>query len=395
MSQELMSRATEAVSETPVEVNEADFSPEADAARMEKLHEALKGSGPDAEDAPADQEGTEEREPDGKFKAKTEKTEPAKAKAAEPTPGALTEARKLIESGNPEDIDRACQLAFGKSVKDLRFHTRQWDEFRRKFTQSETAAAAKQTAAERTLSEVRSTAQNLLPVALAKAALDAGDAMGFLKHLGSNPDDFQRRLITQMTGQNQSVKDPEAAARLDRLERERAAERAENQRVNSENAQLRTQQAVQRQAETITKELTASGDARFLKVAAKPHFVQKVYDLQCRYFSPPKAGQSHGSTITEIEAAELAWDELYGDVVDATPSRQGRPKPVATETRQGRANPAERGGPRSTANVRQAQAAETAPDDDDSSLDYTDDTARRAHEERLLRRLRTFEQSNA
>lgn len=400
-----MTNGTQAVTEDVTEINEADFSPEADAARMAELHESLKGDAADAEEVPAE-DGDEERGPDGKFKAKPKDDKAALAKAkpkaeAEPLPGALGKARRLMrEATTPEEVDEACRLAFGVGVEDVKFSTKQWDGFKKRFNEAKAITTEREAAATKLQAEVRQSARNLLPLANAQICLETGDALGFLKLLGSNPDDFQRRLITQMTGHGQPVKDPEVTAQLEQIKRERAAERAEAERLAAENKSLQTMQAAQRQGELIAKELSASEDPRFVKVATKPKFVQRVYELQCEYYKPPAKGQQMGSTITEIEAAELAWDEFYGDVVDSPVDRAANRGP----NRVGRENPATtgRGGstvagsrPRTTTNVRHAQAAETAPDDDDSQLDYTDDNARRAHEERLLRRLKTYEQSNA
>jgi hypothetical protein len=401
MPDEIMPVGTQATTEEPVEVNEADFSPEADAALMAQIQDQIK-RGDVPEDGGQSPDEDPKREPDGKFKAKDKDGDapapkpqakpPAKPTPAADSPGALAEARRLMESDDPADIDRACMLAFGKPARELRFQSRQWHEFRRKIEQAETKAAAKHQEAERALTEVKTTAFQLIPLARARDALARGDAVGFLKHINSDPDSFQRALITQMTGQVSS-KDPELMARMDRLERQAQAKEEQAKKLAAENETLRQAETLRTTIKGISDTLAQSGDPRFERVANKAKFLERVHEIQCEHYRPPAPGQKEGSTIWDLEAAELAWDELYGGVVDGAATRQGRAKPVATDPRQGRAIPAERARPKPSTNVRHVQAAEAPPDDDDSEIDYTDDDARRAHEERLMRRINSYNES--
>jgi hypothetical protein len=140
---------------------------------------------------------------------------------------------------------------------------------------------------------------------------------------------------------------------IEKLKRERAEERAamraEQERLQAEHSQLRYQQAQQAWIADISTELKAV--PQFEKVAVKPAFIQRVFAIQQQAYNPKTQ-----TTIDTIEAAEIVWDDLYGDVV-APPAARAQAGSTQVPRANGN-NPAQA----ATTTLRHTQPTEAAPD---------------------------------
>jgi hypothetical protein len=360
----------------PISVEEALAQARLDVADQIAAEDAEEAAAQEAPKTPA------ERGKDGKFKAAEEK--PAKAKEAsaekseepaepkstkaekpegeepegERSAGGLARARKLWQKG---EIQEAVKLAFGVEAEDLKLSSKQWDAVKEKLSKTKAEAREVEQRGAAAMQHAQQLVQAFIPLAQAKQAYDQGDYDQFVKlATGDDFTTFQRKLIAQAA----ATKDPAADARIARLEQEIARRDHENARLQQMTAQQRQQQAVQQHLTDISSELKDSGDARFEAAAGKQAFLAKVLEIQREHWD-----KQTGTTLPPIEAAELAWEELYGDLLEVRTERGGnRETPVRGG--QNRALPGRGGqnGARVTAkagtNLRHSQAAEAAPEDD-------------------------------
>lgn len=306
-----------------------------------------------------------ERGKDGKFKPKPGK--PAKlaaeAKPAEkqtteaPIEEAPTEepaqesphigaglgnARKLVREGN---IAKALELI---GLHPEKLEGKQWGAFRQREKEA-VEAERRASAKEQQLAHVaRQLHEQYSRFEQARKAYEAEDYDGAFK-LAFNEDanDYQRKRVAAMT-----TKDPKVA-QLERELREFKAQRAqEEQRRQDQHAEAERAQAQQSYKSKLSEELGDMDDGRFARVAKRPAFIQKVFDIQKQHWN-----DRTGETIDTIEAAELAWEELYEGVAGEPSTTAASPasKPAGTAT-----TPV-RQAAKSATTLNQREAAEAAP----------------------------------
>ena len=109
------------------------------------------------------------------------------------------------------------------------------------------------------------------------------------------------------------TKDPEVIKLRKELEALRADKQTEEQRRQQIQHQHERADARKSYLAKVGTELSEMDDARIALVAAKPAFIQKVFDIQEQNWN-----EQTQSTLDTIEAAELAWEELYEGVAGET-----------------------------------------------------------------------------
>lgn len=327
------------------------------------------------------------RDKDGKFlkapkqaaKPKPEGEDPAKPglKKIEPAEqeATLAEARKLARDG---DWEGALRIALGVDITDIdeaQLRSPHFRELRRREAKAKTDVAEAHRQAEVKVSEARRTAQALVPLIHAAQAYQRGDYAAAIK------------AISQAAGKNHSLEDflrDIAGNGVQALPRQNDAALAEVQNLRRELAQrdhreaeLAQQAKVSEYKAGIGEELgeLAEEDARFERLAGKKNFIEAVFSVQERHWRK-------GRTLPTREAADIAFDELYGDVVQPTSLRTPR-APGATsqapgangvsraQVGSGRA-PADRGAngrPRTGPALSHTTSAEAAPTLDMSRYD--------------------------
>lgn len=303
----------------------------ATAARLEEVKaaadgmEAAKAGDAPAEDAKAD--GPRERGKDGKFK-KGQKAEAkpkddtstpagdeqeAPAVEAESTqasdPGAagagIGRARKLVKEGN---IAAALELI---GLHPEKLEGKQWGAFRQR---EKAAADAERKAAEKEqgLANIaRQLQQQYGAYDDARKAYEAEDYdTAFKLWTGETPDDFTRKRVHAM---HTKTKDPEVLKLRKELEALRQEKQTEAERMAQARQQQERAQARETYQKTLASELAEMDDPRFVRVAQKPAFIKRVFDIQEQHWN-----ERTQETIDTVEAAELAWEELYEGVAGET-----------------------------------------------------------------------------
>jgi hypothetical protein len=296
--------------------------------------EAARGEG----DAPAEETATEgtgtpERGKDGKFKPKGAKN----AKQAKPADdaqsegasadggqgdvaasnveaagesggaasGGLGKARKLIREGN---IAGALELI---GLHPEKLEGKQWGAFRQR---EKAAQEAERQAADKE-QKLRGLHQELVrhygAFDEARKAYEAGDYDAAFKiWTGETIDDYQRKRVHEM---HTKTKDPEVIKlrkELEALRTEKQTEEQKRQQAAAEQGRAQAREAYR--AELATK-LSELDDPRFARVAQKQAFVNRVFDIQEQHWN-----ERAQETIDTVEAAELAWEELYEGVAGET-----------------------------------------------------------------------------
>jgi hypothetical protein len=368
--------ATEAPAPMPTEPISVE-----EALAQARLDVADQIAAEDADEATADVEAKKanaERGPDGKFKPAEAKTEAKKAKepaektdepaAAKPkegeepdadrAAGGLARARKLFAKG---DVAEAVKLAFGVDPEDLKLNSKQWDAVKEKLSKTKNEAREAEARGQQAMAQAQQMVQRFVPLAQAAQAYAQGDYETFVRlATGDDFTTFQRKLIAQAA----QTKDPAAEARIARLEQTIAQRDAENARLQQMTAQQQQAQAVRKHVSELASELKDCGDPRFEAAAGKQLFLDKVLEIQREHWN--KRDQT---TLPPLEAAELAWEELYGDLLEVRTERGGvRGSPERGGQNHGTPG---RSGPNSArvtakagTNLRHSQAAEAAPEDD-------------------------------
>lgn len=312
--------------------------------------------------AEAKEEPAEEPEPKA---AKEEKTEPAKEEPAQ-IPGGIAKARRLWNEGKIQD---AVKFVFGVDADSVELNSKQWKAVKHEIKEGKAKATQLLNQAQQKENELRGIAREIEPLYKARVAFQDGNEEEAIKlAFGVSFKDFQDRLIAKVASGGKL--DPKAEARLAALERgiqERDQRLAEQQR---QLAQREQQEAEVRYQERLKSEVAECGEPKFERVATKPKFIQEIFRIKREYWD-----DSTKSTLPTIEAAEMAYEELYGGVLDEVsesepePPRRGKTNGVSTP-RSGTSakQPAKAG-----SSIRHTQAAEAAPEEDmspDEILQY-------------------------
>lgn len=237
------------------------------------------------------------------------KTAPEPEEEAEPEvvedKGLLAKARRLFKEG---EIVEALELV-GIDIDKVQPTTKQWKAVKRYATEAKTEAAQMKAEAENQAAQVRSIASGLIPFAHGAQAYKDGDYALFLKlTTGDTPESFQQKLIEQLHTKTTTAVDPRVQARLDQIERDRAAEKVEVDRLRAEAAEAQAGQAESKWIGEMAEELSA--DPRFEEVATKEKFLQEVLQVQRANVNPKTK-----MTLTHSDAAELVldrWEQDYG-----------------------------------------------------------------------------------
>jgi hypothetical protein len=271
--------------------------------------------------------GTPPKGPDGKFQ-KQDKADVAE-KTGEKTgekkqnehaddgrvPGSIARLQRLWHEGKVVDVLRA--VTGDDSLQSLD---------RVKIPSRALAAVRRETArAEAISTQVQQQAQKLqsiyAPMEEVWRARDAGDVRGAIEKLfGKKLEEVQADVVASY-----HKTDPEVLRLRKDLEQYKTqAKQAEEQRqVEAQRTTLQQRQTEERKA--LTDYLTESDDVRISKVAGKKVFVDAVIQQVKDHFNPRTR-----LTIPWSEAAELAFEDLYGGLLDEGPGTSGR-KPVSTE----------------------------------------------------------------
>ncbi len=278
------------------------------------------------EETPAEGETGRERGTDGKFKPKGAKdakqaTAPKVAKAAEAeadtpdveaahdaggAPGAgIGSARKLVREGN---IAGALALI---GLHPDKLEGKQWGAFRQR---EKAAADAERKAIEQT-ERLKGIHQQLIQhygaYDEARKAYEAEDYDAAFKiWTGESPDDFTRKRIHAM---HSKTKDPEVIKLRKELEALRTEKQTDEQRRAEANAKQAREEARTSYRNQLAEQLTELDDPRFARVAKKQAFINRVFDIQEQHWN-----ERAQTTIDTVEAAELAWEELYEGVAGET-----------------------------------------------------------------------------
>lgn len=279
-------------------IKEAEAAHAKDAPAPEKIQEAEDLEALKAKEAEA------KPEPEAK---KDEEEKPA-------SPGTLGKARRLFAEGK---IEEALELALGVNLAKIEPTTKQWKGVKRYVLEAKEEVTQVRQQAEQEVNQARHVAQQLQPFINGAQAYLKGDFATFLKlTTGDTPENFQRKLIGQLHEAPKS--DPALLARLEAVERERQAERAQTADANRKYQELQAQQKYE-QAVTAWKSNIAAElkDTEYAKAASKPVFLDRVYDMQAKHYNARTQ-----TTLDTSEAAELVWEEMYGGVVE-TPQLAG------------------------------------------------------------------------
>jgi hypothetical protein len=283
---------------------------------------------------------------DGKFeKPEGDKPEP-EAPAEKPesegrVPDSLARAQRLFKEGK---LREWLQLTTGQgleSLEQLHVPSKAFASVRRELKQAhETAARVQQQAA--------LLHQTYAPMEAVFAKRDAGDVRGAIEALFGAPlEEVQGKIVASY-----HKADPVAMQTAKELQQLRA-ELAKQKQDAELGAQKQTlAQAQEAERKTLVTYLSESDDPRIARVASKQAFVDMVINRVKLNYNPVSR-----TSIPWSEAAEQAFDELYGGVLDDTVPAQQR-----VTTLQGR-TPENTGRARTPAkrNLDPNRSAEAAP----------------------------------
>lgn len=355
---------------TPQDVQEAHFQ----AALSKAIAEAPPEIDPDikaelAKDASADPAVVAESEKRAKDVEKAKEPGPdaepaAAAEENKPEPiaeGSLGKARRLFADG---DISGALKTALGVDVEALDggLKSRQWKALvarERAVKAALVEADQRVVTAEGRVSEkervVQQAAQQLQPLFKAIQAYHQGDVDAFIQQAtGDSMEKFQRRIIAQMQKAPAPAApqtDPRVEARLRQLEQERQTEKTAREAAEAETRTLKAKDAEARWVGEISQELAEH--PQYKAVATKKAFLDRVLQVQRDNYNPKTQ-----MTLAAAEAAELAWEELYGGVIDTQP-KAAAPAGKGAVTGRGGLDGAGSG---QTTSLKHSQASEAAPD---------------------------------
>jgi hypothetical protein len=248
-------------------------------------------------------------------------------------------ARELLEAG---DIDAAFEAAFGKKPGDFNINAKRWAEWHKAHSRNKSKLESMRTQALAEVQQRRTEVDKVLteaertygPMVRARKLYDAGDVAAALKEaFGDDLPAFQRKALASFHGKNPEVetlkrelreRDEREAAKL--REQEQAAEKARY--AEQETAYLR---------DFIVQPLTASDDPQLATLAKKPGFARRVLQIQRDHYDPDTE-----SSVTVLEAADLARDEIIAEFGDAF--GVSRHAGATAESVRAGSKPAQRGG---------------------------------------------------
>lgn len=307
---------------------------------------ALEAEAKPKEAEPAAKKPAVERGADGKFKAPDAKPkdEPAKADkpdkpdaTEEPVVGSIAKARRLWAAGK---LDEWSVLTTGKPLSELHVPSRAFVAAR-----DERHAAAK--AREEVVKLASNAKAELAPLYAGKQAADAGDYEAACQHVFKcSLLEFQKRVVGAMAKGSRGV-DPEVLSlrkELDAIKAER--KRDAEERAMRDQTQTR-EQAIAAERKSLQENL-ASIDGAIGAKASNRVFVDEVIRQLQSYYDPRTR-----ATIPIQEAAQLAYEEIYGEQAEDAPVERKSTSQTVPGPKPARSAKAE--------NLRRSEAAESAP----------------------------------
>lgn len=259
-----------------------------------------------------------ERGEDGKFKAK-DKTEPAKKDdepAPKPTGGSVNALRRMWGEGKVLEVLRTISGDESlESLDALHIPSKALAGLRHEARQAHRERAETQAAAQRIV-------QRYAPLEKAAQLRDSGDTKGALEaFFGKSLEDVQADVVASYHKTDPTTL--QTRREIQQLREELRQEREQAKQLSQQQT-LAQQQAKER--EVLVEYLSGSDDARIARVAQKPAFQNMVVQKMREAYNPKtRIG------IPWSEAAEQAYDDLYGDLLDA--SATPPPKRGATDRR--------------------------------------------------------------
>lgn len=256
--------------------------------------------------------------PDGKFQKAEGAEKPAGKAEKKPTeeagdegrvPNSIAKLQRLWREGKVVDVLRAVTGDDSlQSLERVNIPSRALAAVRRETARAEAMSA-----------QVQQQAQKLqsiyAPMEEVWRARDAGDVRGAIEKLfGKRLEEVQADVVASY-----HKVDPEVLRTRKELEQLRAELRQgeEQKKVEAQRTTLAQQQAEERKV--LTEYLTENEDARISKVAGKKVFVDAVIEQVKSHYNPRTR-----LTIPWSEAAELAYEELYGGLLDEGPEPSGQ-----------------------------------------------------------------------
>jgi hypothetical protein len=238
----------------------------------------------------------------------------ADAEAGEPAPaagagdnlgGGIGRARKLVREGN---IAGALELI---GLHPEKLEGKQWGAFRQREKAAQDAARAASEKEQGLANVARQLQQQYGRYDEAQKAYEAEDYdTAFKLAFNETADDYTRKRVHSL---HTKTKDPEVIKLRKELDAMRVEKQTDMQRAQEQAAEQGRKQARQTYQQTLATELAEMDDRRIQRVATKKAFIQKVFDIQEQHWN-----EGAQSTIDTVEAAELAWEELYEGVAGET-----------------------------------------------------------------------------
>jgi len=262
--------------------------------------------------AKAKEPGAKERGKDGKFKAQdaAAKDKPEPAAKPEPEPekqeppkptNSHAALRRLWQDGKLVEFFQAIGQDI-ETIDQLHIPSRALAHARRDLAQ----ALKSQRETQQLAQQVH---QRFAPVDKAMRLRDAGDVRGALEaFFGKALEDVQADIVTSYHKTDPAVAKTQAEMRA---LREELAARDRQQAEMAQRQSLAQKQAEERK--TLEGWLAESEDARVAAVAGKRAFVDAVIAKAKEHYNPrTRVG------IPWSEAAQLAYEDLYGNVLDTS-----------------------------------------------------------------------------
>lgn len=261
-------------------------------------------------------------EPEAKGKKPGRRVEAlaAKAVAAKPAeppdaaPGLNEKALYHLRHGN---VAKAIDAAFGDLstlgqglpdgvrealARSLGVGSKNWEQIRKYESRARRELVAKEQQVSQTVEAVK---REYAPFHQARSLFEAGDYDGALAAaFGVDSVEYQRKMISQRVGRDPEVERLKAEIQRDREERARERQQWEQaQREQSEQAQIAEYQG------RLQNELTTSDDPTIAHYAARPQFVQRVFDVLRANYDPHT-----NATVPVHVAAEHVRDQIQASV---------------------------------------------------------------------------------
>ncbi len=272
-------------------------------------------------------------DPAGKAKKPARRVEALEAKAvaaadkpAEPdaAPAVNEKALYHLRHGN---IAKAIDAAFGDLsalgpglpdgvrealARSLGVGSKNWEQIRKYEARARKELAAKEQHVSQIVDAVK---RDYAPFHKAKALFDAGDYDAALAAaFGVDSVEYQRKMISQRVGRDPEVARLEAELKRDREERAREREQWEAaQRERSEQALIADYQS------RLQNELTGSDDPWIAHHAARPQFVESVFEVLRANYDP-----ATNASVPVHVAAEHVRDQIQASIQQWQLSQPGQ-----------------------------------------------------------------------